>query len=177
MIVVIMIVAMIVIVVMVVPLAEVRLERRLDLRDFDAEARKGLLELRHEDDAHEPLADLGRDVPVTQDVAYDRRLARRRAVYMKELFGLRDDLVDVAVVAGGEVAVSQRLALGKLASRVGQRELLLDLELVGGARGLQLRDEPGHALSSARPERAIPSARRRTPSASRSCEAAKHQRR
>src|SRR3954452_24397189 len=106
MIVVIMIVAMILIVVMVMVmrLAEVRFERRLDLRDFDAEARKGLLELRHEDDAHEPLADLGRDVPVTQDVAYDPRLARRRAVYMKELFGLRDDLVDVAVVAGGEVA-------------------------------------------------------------------------
>src|SRR3954469_15885584 len=164
-----MIVVVVVMMVMVMRLAEVRLERRLDLRDFDAEARKGLLELRHEDDAHEPLADLGRDVPVTQNVADDRRLARRRAVYMKELFGLRDDLVDVAVVAGGEVAVSQRLALGKLASRVGQRELLLALELVGGARRFELGDEPHHAFSSAR-------ARRSAASANRSCEAAKHQR-
>src|SRR3954468_10787789 len=177
MIVVIMIVAMIVIVVMVVRLAEVRFERRLDLRHLDPETREGLLELRHMDDAHEPLADLGRQVPVAQNVADDRRLARRRALDMKQLFGLRDDLVDVAVVAGGKVAVPQRLALGKLAAYVRKRELAFDLELVGGARGLQLRDEPRHAFSSARPERAIPSARRRTPSASRSWEAAKHQRR
>src|SRR6476646_722483 len=96
MIVMIMIVAMVMIVVvrvvvvmMVVRLAQVRLERRLDLRHLDPEAREGRLELRHVDDAHEPLADLGRDMPVAQDVADDRRLARRRALYMKELFGLR----------------------------------------------------------------------------------------
>src|SRR4051812_27185088 len=162
-------VVMVVVVMMVVRLAEVRFERRLDLRHLDPEAREGLLELRHVNDAHEPLADLGRDVPVAQDVADDRRLPRRRALYMKELFGLRDDLVDMTVVAGGEVAVPQRLPLGKLAAYVGQRELAFDLELVGGARGLQLRDEPGHGLSSAR-------ARRCAASASRSCEAAKHQR-
>src|SRR6185295_11489946 len=73
-------------------------------------------------------------------------------------------------------AVPQRLALRQLAPGVGQRELALHLELVGGARGLQLGDEPRHAPSSARPERATPLARRCTPSASRSCEAAKHQR-
>src|SRR5512138_1497942 len=169
MIMVVVMIVVVVVVMMVMRLAKVRLERRLDLRHLDSQAREGLLELRHVDDAHEAFADLGRDVPIAQDVADDRRLARRRALYMKELFGLRDDLVDMAVVAGGEVAVPQRLALGKLAGGVGQRELALDLELVGGARGLQLGNEPRHALSSARP-------RRRVASASRSCEAAKHQR-
>ena len=69
MIVVVMIVAMVMIVIvvmMMVRLAEVRLERRFDLRHLDPKAREGLLELRDVDDAHEPLADLGRDVAVAQ---------------------------------------------------------------------------------------------------------------
>src|SRR5678816_473392 len=116
--VVIMIVTMVVMMMVRLP-AQVRLERRLDLRHLHPEARERLLELRNMDDAHEPLADLGRDVPVAQDVADDRRLARRRALYMEELFRLRHDLVDLAVVASGEVAVPQRLALRKLARGVG----------------------------------------------------------
>src|SRR5262249_7200689 len=118
---------------------------------------------------HEPLADLGRDMAVAQDVPHDRRFARRRTLYMEELLRLGDDLVDVPVVASGKVATPQRLPLGKLANRVGKRELALDLELVGRARGLQLRDETGHMPSS-------PPAKRGLPSVSRSCEAAKHQR-
>src|SRR5678816_3185726 len=77
------VVVMVIAVMMVVRLTQVGLERRLDLRHLDPEAGKRLLELRHVDDAHEPLADLGRDVAVAQDVADDRRLARRRALYME----------------------------------------------------------------------------------------------
>src|SRR5262245_9300465 len=151
------------------PLAEVGLERRLDLRDLDPEAREGFLQLRHVKDADEALADLCRHVAVAQHVADDRRLARRGAIDMEQRLGTGDDLVDMTVVAGSEVAAAQGLALGELALGVGQLELVLDLELVGIARGLQLGDEAGHRVSSARASRATPSARR-------SCEAAKHQR-
>src|SRR5215813_2277502 len=174
MIVVIMIVVMIMVVVVMVVmvvrrLAEVRLERRLDLRHLDPEARESLFQLGDVEDAHEPLAELRRDMAVAQDVAHDRRFAGRRTVYMEELLRLGDDLVDLPVVGGGKVAAPQRLALGKLARGIGQRELALHLELVGGARGLQFRDEASHAFSTAR-------ARRRSASSRRSLEAAKHQR-
>src|SRR5262245_32831656 len=153
-------VVVVMMVVIVMRLAEVGLERGLDLGHLDAEARESLLKLRHVDDSHEALPDLGRDMAVAKHVAHDRCLARRRTLYVQQLLRLGHDLVDVAVVAGSEVPVPQRIALGKLALGVGQRELALDLELVGGPGGLQLRDEPGHATSSARARRRMPSARR-----------------
>ena len=69
MIVVVMIVAMVMIVIvvmMMVRLAEVRLDGASTLRHLDPKAREGLLELRDADDAHEPLADLGRDAAVAR---------------------------------------------------------------------------------------------------------------
>src|ERR1041384_2397448 len=58
---VIVVMVMIVVVMMVVrSLSQVGLERRLDPRHLDAEAREGLFQLWDVEDAHEPLPDLGR---------------------------------------------------------------------------------------------------------------------
>src|ERR1044072_8200509 len=72
---VVMVVAMIMIMVMIVvvmrvgrSLSQVGLERPLDPRHLDAEAREGRFQLGDVEDAHEPLPDLGRDVAVAQDV-------------------------------------------------------------------------------------------------------------
>ena len=78
MIVMVMVVIVIVVVMMVVrALAQVRLERRLDLRHLDPRGSGRPPRAPDVDDAHGTLADLGRDVPVAQDVPTDRRLARR----------------------------------------------------------------------------------------------------
>src|SRR5690242_908608 len=87
------IVMVVVVVMMMRRLAEVGLERRLDLRHLDAEARESLFQLGNVQDTDESLADLGGDVAIAQDVPHDRRLAGCRALYMEELLRLGDDLV------------------------------------------------------------------------------------
>src|SRR2546428_1936482 len=150
-------------------LPEIGLEGRLDLRNLDPELRQRFFELGRVDDAHEALADLRGDVAVAQDIAHDRSLPGRRAINMEQLLGLRDHFVDVAVRSRGEVSVAQRFALGQLARRIRQGQLALDVQLVGRPRSLQLGNELDHLVSRARPSR-------RMPSASRSSDAAKHQR-
>src|SRR5437870_13078048 len=112
---VIMVVVMIMVVIVVLVAAEIRLERSLDLRGFHAGLGKRLLELWVVLHAQEPLADLDRHVPVAQEVGHGGRFLGRRRFYMEQLFGLGGDLVNLAVLAGRQIAMVQRLALGQAA--------------------------------------------------------------
>ena len=63
-----------------VQLSELRLERRLDHRHLDAELRERRFELRGVGQADEAGPNLDRHMTIAEDVADDRRFARRWTV-------------------------------------------------------------------------------------------------